>query len=472
MDIDTGNGSGGAGFAHPLLAWLADVGAGIDTAIECPTLSLPLDQYEGAMRQIAICEAKLASLRLSLTRQAELNEVRKLTGAANAAGWVRQVTRTGRREASVSVRLAKALDQTLRATGCALGEGEISLGQAQVIERAIRRLPNDVDADVRAEVEAFLLDSAQALDVDDLDRAGKHLYEVIAPEDAERRIGKQLEEQERRARENRTLSFGPIRDGVGTVFLRLDLPTLAVLQALLDPLARPRPSGPDGPDLRSSERRNADAFAELLSQAQAAVDAPNRGSVRPRLTVTMSYDGLVNKVGCATLNSVLTDSGPAHLKVKSYSDEDGSGGREVIGYRITGPPLSATLVRQLACDAEIIPAVLGGDGAVLDLGRGTRLFTSSQRHALAERDGYFCHFPGCRRPEKWTEAHHIDHWIDGGATDLNNGVLLCQHHHTLIHTKGWTVRMGDDGHPEYLPPPWVDPYQNVIRPDDHILIRR
>ncbi|MGW5359239.1 DUF222 domain-containing protein [Actinopolymorpha pittospori] len=466
MDIDTEE-----GFAHPLMRWLSGVGEQLDGSMECPTLSLPLDQYEGALRQLAVCEAKLASLRLSLTRQAELNEVRKLTGAANAAGWVQQQTRMGRREAAVSVRLAKALDQTLRATGRALGEGEISLGQAQVIERAIRRLPNDVDAEVKAEAEAFLLDSAQALDTDDLDRAGKHLYEVIAPEDAERRIGKQLEEQERRARENRTLSFGPARDGMGTIFLRLDLPTLAVLQALLDPLARPRPTGPDGPDLRSSERRQADAFAEFLGVAQAAVDAPNRGSIRPRITVTVSYDGLVNKVGYATLNSVLTDSGPAHLEVKSEPDSSGPGVRTLIGYRITGPPVSATLVRQLACDAESIPAVLGGDGAVLDLGRGTRLFTSSQRHALAERDGYFCHFPGCRRPEKWTEAHHIQHWIDGGATDLNNGVLLCQHHHTTIHTQGWTVRMSDNGHPEYIPPPWVDPYQNAIRPNDTTVIR-
>ncbi|GAA4983277.1 HNH endonuclease signature motif containing protein [Actinopolymorpha pittospori] len=465
MDIDTGE-----GLAHPLMRWLAGVGEQIDGAIECPTLSLPLGEYESALRQVAVCEARLASLRLSLTRQAELNEVRKLTGAANTAGWVQQVTRMGRREASVSVRLAKALDQTLRATGEALSDGEISLGQAQVIERAIRRLPNDVDAAVKAEAQAFLPDSAQALDTDDLDKAGKHLYEVIAPEDAERRIGKQLEEQECHARENRTLSFGPVRDGMGTMFMRLDVPTLAILQALLDPLARPRPTGPDGPDLRSSERRYADAFAELLALAQAAASAPTRSSIRPRLTLTMSLADLVARLGYGTLNSVLTDSGPAHLHVKTHSDEDGSGRHAVIGYRITGPPLSATLVRQLACDAEIIPVVLGGDGAVLDLGRGTRLFTYSQRHALAERDGYFCHFPDCRRPEKWTEAHHIKHWVDGGATDLNNGVLLCQHHHTVIHTQGWTVRISD-GHPEYIPPPWVDPYQNVIRHTDRTTIR-
>ena len=70
----------------------------------------------------------------------------------------------GRREASVSVRLAKALEQTIRATGEALADGQVSLGQAQVIERAIRRLPNDVGPDVRADAEAFLLDCTQALD--------------------------------------------------------------------------------------------------------------------------------------------------------------------------------------------------------------------------------------------------------------------------------------------------------------------
>ncbi|GAA5027491.1 HNH endonuclease [Actinopolymorpha pittospori] len=476
MDIDTGSASGGAGFAHPLMRWLADVGAGIDAAIECPTLSLPLDGHESVLRQIAVCEAKLASLRLSLTRQAELNEVRKLTGAANTAGWVQQVTRMGRREASVSVRLAKALDQTLQATGRALGASEISLGQAQVIERAIRRLPNDVDTAVKAEAEAFLLDSAQALDVDDLDKAGKHLYEVIAPEDAERRIGKQLEEQERRAREIRTLSFGPVRDGMGTMFMRLDVPTLAILQALLDPLARPGPTGPDGPDVRSSERRLADAFAELVALAQAAVDAPTRGGTRPRLTVTMNHDNLANKLGYATLNSVLTDSGPTHLKVQTHSDEDGSGGQAMIGYRITGSPLSATLVRQLACDAEIIPR-----GARRRRGRARPRQRDQAVHALpATRIGRagrlllpLSRLPTSREVDRSaSHPHHIQHWVDGGATDLNNGVLLCQHHHTVIHTQGWTVRMSNDGHPEYIPPPWVTPHQNVIRPDDHTVIRR
>jgi hypothetical protein len=54
---------------------------------------------------------------------------------------------------------------------------------------------------------------------------------------------------------------------------------------------------------------------------------------------------------------------------------------------------------------------------------------------------------------------------------MSNGVLLCQHHHTTIHTKGWTVRMGDNGHPEHIPPPWIDPHQNTIRPNDTTIRR-
>ncbi|GAA5027277.1 HNH endonuclease signature motif containing protein [Actinopolymorpha pittospori] len=117
----------------------------------------------------------------------------------------------------------------------------------------------------------------------------------------------------------------------------------------------------------------------------------------------------------------------------------------------------------LACDAEILPAVLGSDGAILDLGTGTRLFTSNQRHAIGERDGHHCNFPDCEAPEKWCHAHHIIHWADGGPTNVGNGVLLCPSHHEMVHHDNWTVRMSTHGHPEYIPPPWTDPRQHPLR---------
>jgi hypothetical protein len=92
-----------------------------------------------------------------------------------------------------------------------------------------------------------------------------------------------------------------------------------------------------------------------------------------------------------------------------------------------GTHLSATAARRIACDAAVIPAVLGSTGQVLDLGRERRLFTGPIRRALILRDRG-CAFPNCDRPPRWTSGHHITHWTNGGRTDLSNGVLVCGYH--------------------------------------------
>jgi Domain of unknown function (DUF222) len=132
----------------------------------------------------------------------------------------------------------------------------------------------------------------------------------------------------------------------------------------------------------------------------------------------------------------------------------------------TGQELSAETVRRLACDAQILPAVLGGAGQVLDLGRQRRLFTGPIRRALVLRDRG-CAFPACDRPPRWCTAHHLRHWSDGGGTSLDNGVLLCGRHHRVIHHDGWQVRIAADRHPEFTPPPWIDPRQQPRRNTYH-----
>ena len=98
--------------------------------------------------------------------------------------------------------------------------------------------------------------------------------------------------------------------------------------------------------------------------------------------------------------------------------------------------LGPETVRRLACDAGVIPVVLGSDGEVLDLGRRVRLFTEGQAKALWLRDGG-CTFPGCTAPAAWSDAHHLWHWADGGPSDVDNAALLCGRHHTVVHTKGY-----------------------------------
>lgn len=93
-----------------------------------------------------------------------------------------------------------------------------------------------------------------------------------------------------------------------------------------------------------------------------------------------------------------------------------------------GTLLAPETVRRLACDASIIPVVLGSRGEVLDFGLERRLFTPAQTKRLWLRDGE-CTFPGCSAPGHWCQAHHLVHWADFGPTDLDS------HHHTTVHTR-------------------------------------
>jgi 5-methylcytosine-specific restriction protein A len=115
----------------------------------------------------------------------------------------------------------------------------------------------------------------------------------------------------------------------------------------------------------------------------------------------------------------------------------------------------------LLCDAKIVPVVLGGDSQPLDVGREKRTATLAQRKAVAARDGG-CAYPGCDRPAHRCQIHHRLHWFDGGGTDINNLVMLCTQHHTVIHQSGWAIRM-HRGHPEFIPPRWLDPTQTPRR---------
>jgi hypothetical protein len=100
-------------------------------------------------------------------------------------------------------------------------------------------------------------------------------------------------------------------------------------------------------------------------------------------------------------------------------------------------------VERMLCDCTISRVVTGPDGLPLEVGRSQRTPSPAQRRALHTRDGG-CRFPGCQRPPGWTDAHHVVHWKDGGRTDLDNLVSLCDHHHHVVHQPGRTVEF--DGH--------------------------
>lgn len=109
-----------------------------------------------------------------------------------------------------------------------------------------------------------------------------------------------------------------------------------------------------------------------------------------------------------------------------------------------GTILGPETIRTMACDARIIPMVLGTDSEPLDRGAETRCFTPAQIKALWLRDRH-CTFPGCVAPASWSDAHHLRHWVDGGLTDLTNAALLCGRHHTIVHRDRLAGRITDSG---------------------------
>jgi hypothetical protein len=125
-------------------------------------------------------------------------------------------------------------------------------------------------------------------------------------------------------------------------------------------------------------------------------------------------------------------------------------------------PVSISTAWRLRCDAGVAGVVLDQNGYVLDFGREQRFFTRKQKEALAIVWGG-CASPGCDRPPSWTEAHHIVFWKrDGGKTDLADGILLCRHHHLLLHNNGWEIFRDDVGRYWLIPPPEQDPNQTPI----------
>jgi hypothetical protein len=110
-----------------------------------------------------------------------------------------------------------------------------------------------------------------------------------------------------------------------------------------------------------------------------------------------------------------------------------------------GTPLPPATIRRLCCQADLIPAVLDGDGEVLDVGRAKRLATPAQRRALLSMYTT-CAWPDCRVPIDRCEIHHPDDWLHGGPTNLDNLVPACPGHHHLIHDGNWTLTLETHRH--------------------------
>ncbi|MGB3604751.1 MAG: DUF222 domain-containing protein [Gordonia sp. (in: high G+C Gram-positive bacteria)] len=225
-------------------------------------------------------------------------------------------------------------------------------------------------------------------------------------------------------------------DGRTSVELDVDVVLGEELWQALDPLCRPV-LAPDGSrDPRNVGQRRADAFGQIVRMYLAGSDRPTNGGVLPHVSL---------------LVPVVAESGSGSSGSATGVAQRGSvGSGRVASLGFTGP-VSDRTVGLVLCDSALRRIGVDGQGAVLDVGREHRTVTVPIRKALEARDRG-CAAPGCGRPVGWTDAHHIVPWSQGGETSVENSVLLCRMHHTMVHHGGWEVFLGTDHHPWFVVP--------------------
>ena len=339
-------------------------------------------------------------------------------GSPTTAAWLRARLKMNHGPAKRQVSLATALTRH-EPTAAALADATINVEQAQVITTALDTLPATVLPETVQAAEVTLVTQAPALTPQQLTRLAQRLHLALDPD------GPQPQDTDT-ADPGYFLDLRTRHDGSVDGVFWLD-PALGLqLAALIDAGSTPGPSQDGGRDLRTAGRRRHDALAEVIRAAVAHPD-PTPGLGRPTIAVTLTLDELQAGLPGVGQDQSVIDAG---------------------------------IVRRLACDAGIIPIVLGSRSEVLDIGRRTRTVPAAIRRALQHRD-QGCAFPGCHRPPSWADAHHIRHWAHGGQTALHNLVLLCGHHHDTIHHRGWTVHI-DHELPVFTPPDWLrHPYRTA-----------
>ncbi|HLK95360.1 MAG TPA: DUF222 domain-containing protein [Nocardioidaceae bacterium] len=424
---------------HPLAVLCARLGARLDELGNAPLWSADDTEIADLVRVLEVQQRRLAAWQVRVVAEATRRDLAKTVAATGPVPWLSALVTSRPQQARRVCRLADVLDHQVAATEAAFAAGAVDAEQAQVIATAIHQLPDEVGTVARSRAEQILLGEADRFHAGVLAGLGHTLLERVAPEVAEARLGRQLARAEARD-EQRRCWLTATTDHHGRTRLRgqLDTESWALVSAALEPLAAPESAvGPEGTtvrDDRSVGNRRADALVELSRRALNG-DLPTRGGYPAHVAITIDHHRLHAGLGAGLL--------------------------------ATGTPLRARDVRRIACDATVLPVLLGTDSIPLDAGRAARVFTKELRKAVEIRD-IGCTFPGCARPSSWCQVHHIVHWLDGGLTSLDNAALLCGSHHRTLHQGDWTVRLGPDRRPQFIPPPWIDPSQRPRRNPLHL----
>ncbi len=395
----------GEGEGHPVAALLARFHADLDGLGDPRLWSMSDTELADTLASVTALRHRLTELELRVAHHAETRDLGPDAGATDTASWWANQTRQTKRSAHHRMELATALDRDHGPVRDAMAAGRVSEEQAAVIVRGVEALP----VEHRRQAEAHLIEVAPDHDPLALRRLADHILEVVAPQIADAHELAALERQEALAQEKCRLSISD--DGHGLCHGRFTLPSHvgAMLKQAVLAINAPKHRHHSG-----TPRGLGHAFCDYVTRYP--VDRlPKAGGVDATVVVTMTLDQLEGR---------LAASGIASLD--------------------TGAGITAAQARKLACEAGIIPIVLGGKSEILDVGRKCRFHLTYQRIAIRVRDKH-CTADGCDWPGALCHVHHNVPWSRGGKTDIADGRLLCPRHHSYAHSPKYEMKTIPNG---------------------------
>ncbi|CAN5396012.1 hypothetical protein BH10ACT7_BH10ACT7_01110 [soil metagenome] len=368
------------------------------------------------------------------TRQLGSSGLAQRSGLRTPEALIQSVTGATRAEARTLVHVGSVLDGSspwLAAVNSALEAGSLTVAAASAIAAGLGAPSGLVAADDLADAAAHLTRTAAALTPEALAAEARAVRDDLDIEG--------IPDREAHLRSRRYLRLTPQPDGMTRIVGLLDPESAAILVAAVDHVTAPQRGGPrfveaghvpTADDGRTVEQVTVDALVGMVDVAMNADEGTIFGDRAPAVTLHVTLAELESRRGAARLEGQVS-------------------------------VVSISTAERTVCAGGLLPVLFDGTRPV-DVGKELRLFTRRQRRALAARDGG-CRFPGCDRPPSWTEAHHLLEWSRGGPTTLANGILLCKHHHLLVHNNGWDI-IDDEQHGYATVPPRSVDAQRKPRP--------
>ncbi|NIK60770.1 HNH endonuclease [Kribbella shirazensis] len=418
--------------------------------------------------------------------------------------------RQDRAEAWRDVRLARALPR-YAAVNTALAQGVNLPDEADSSDTEASESPREADReaaqDVRLLRPAHAVAIVSALErvrsrvpVEDLDIAEEQLVAMAAHLSSGelRSAAKQIcdlldsdgpEPEELKAYDRESLTLSTADHGVKFKGY-LANENAELLRALIHAGSRPHKTVDGELDPRPRDKRQADALTTALTAAATAYDIGTAQETGTGAGATSAHEdttwagnarsgsapvgaadaasgGAMGKAGGGEVRERVPGFGAkANITVTIDLHDLQAATADAIGETVYSGGLSAAAIRRLACDANVIPIVLGANSEPLDVGRRERLVTRAMRRALNTRDrGCVV----CGAPPIMCDAHHLRSWLDGGETKVSNLVLLCRRHHVDLHNGRWTIAV-TDGVVHVARPAWaVPPPLRFHRPPGSVL---